>query len=127
MRSQRGFLLPALPMMAWGAIAAGVVIVGLGVALKVQSARLESCQADRVKLEAQARILGAQIAEQNRAVEALRSAGVAKAEEGAKALARAQGRARVWEDNAVKLQNALKNRKPTDPQDCMAAWREIRK
>lgn len=41
---QRGFI--ALPMMAWGAIAAGVVILGLGVALRVQTARLDGVRAE---------------------------------------------------------------------------------
>lgn len=122
---QRGFI--TLPIMGWVAVAAGVVILGLGVALKVQSARLDTCQADKVKLEAQAKILGAQIAEQNRAVEALAAAGAAKTAAGAKALAKAEGKAKVWEDNAFSLRAVLTNRKPTDPQDCKAAWQEIRK
>lgn len=122
---QRGFI--ALPAMAWAALAAGVVILGLGVALKVQSARLESCQADRVKLEAQARILGAQLSEQNRAVEALRAAGIAKAKEAAKALAKAEGRALVWEADSARWRAVLAGRKPTDPTDCKTAWTEIRK
>lgn len=124
MRRQRGFL--HLPMMAWGAIAAGVVILGLGVALKVQSARLESCQADRVKLEAQARVLGAWIAEQNRAVEALAAEADRKQATSAQALRKAEGRARVWDDNAARLRAILASRKPTDPQDCAEAWETIR-
>lgn len=40
--NQRGFI--DLPAMAWGAIAAGVVIVGLGAAVKFQSYRLETCK-----------------------------------------------------------------------------------
>ena len=122
---QRGFI--QLPMMAWGAIAAGVVILGLGVALKVQSARLESCQADRVKLESQAKVLGAQIAEQNRAVEALRDAGIRKEAEGIKALRKAEGRAKVWEDDSARWRAVLAGRKPTDAQDCKTAWSELRK
>ena len=122
--TERGFI--ALPPMAWGAIAAGVVIAGLGIALKVQSARLESCQADRVKLEAQARVLGAQIAEQNRAVEALRESGIRKEAEGIKALRKAEGRAKVWEDDSARWRAVLAGRKPTDAQDCKTAWTDIR-
>ena len=44
--NERGFFLPALPIAAWGAIAAGVVIVGLGIALKIQSTRLDSVKAE---------------------------------------------------------------------------------
>lgn len=122
---QRGFI--QLSMMGWAAIAAGVVILGLGMALTVQSARLDTCQADKVKLEAQAKILGAQIAEQNRAVSALAAAGAAKTAAGVKALAAADKKAKVWEDNALRLQTILTNRKPTDPQDCKTALQEIRK
>jgi len=38
--TQRGFI--TLPLLGWAAIGAGVVIVGLSVALKVQGARLEA-------------------------------------------------------------------------------------
>lgn len=127
-RTNSGFI--ALPALAWGAIGAVVVILGLGIALKVQSARLESCQADRVKLEAQAKVLGAQIAEQNRAVEKLASEGVKKAKEAAKALRRAEGRAQVWADNAARLRAVLTATRPAGeavPTSCEAAWQEIRK
>lgn len=125
--NQRGFI--ALPPLAWAAIAAGVVIAGLGIALKIQSARLESCQADRVKLEAQSRILGAQLAEQNRAVQALREAGIRKEAAAAQALARATQRARTWEDNAARLRGVLTAPRPAGepaPEDCKAAWAVIR-
>ena len=50
--TQRGFLL-AGPMLLYTAIGTGVLILGLTVALKVQSARLETCQIefDVFKLE----------------------------------------------------------------------------
>lgn len=125
---QAGFI--QLPMLGWAAVAAGVVILGLGIALKVQSARLESCQADRVKLEAQARILGAQIAEQNRAVQALREAGIRKEAAAAQALASATQRARTWQDNAARLRAVLTAPRPAGepaPVSCADAWKEIRK
>lgn len=53
--TQQGF---ALPMMAWGALAAGVVILGLGVALKIQSSRLESCKAEYAQFRAEVKVLG---------------------------------------------------------------------
>ena len=46
---QTGFI--ALPMMGWAAIAAGVVIAGLGIALKIQSARLETSKAETVAVQ----------------------------------------------------------------------------
>lgn len=64
---------------------------------------------------------------QDEAVKALKTAADAKAAEGAKALREAGKRAKVWEDNAVRLQRALAGRKPTDPQDCKSAWEAIRK
>ena len=44
MNTQRGFV--QLSAMAWGAIAAGVVMLGMVVALKVQTHRLETCKAE---------------------------------------------------------------------------------
>jgi hypothetical protein len=43
------------------------------------------------------------------------------------ALRKAEGRAKVWEDNASRLRAALTMRKPDGPTDCKAAWQEIRK
>ena len=59
---QRGFI--ALPVMAWAAIAAGVVIVGLSVAIKVQSARLDACKADAAAFRAQVEALGREAAKE---------------------------------------------------------------
>lgn len=47
---QRGFI--QLPLMGWAALAAGVVILALSVALKVQSSRLESEQQAHVATQA---------------------------------------------------------------------------
>ena len=46
---QRGFI--ALPLMAWGAIAAGAVILGLGIAVKVQTSRLTTSKAETVAVQ----------------------------------------------------------------------------
>lgn len=54
--NQRGFI--QLPLMAWGAIGVGLVILGLGIALKVQSARLESCKVEYAAFVAQVKVLG---------------------------------------------------------------------
>lgn len=115
-----GFLLSG-PGLAGIAIAICLAFGGL------QTYRLHSCQAEFAATKAQVTVLGAHIGEQNRAVEALQAAGAAKAKESAQALIKAEGKAKVWEDNAVRLQSVLTNRKPTDPRDCAAAWKEIRK
>lgn len=54
--NQRGFI--ALPMMGWVAIAAGVVILGLGIAVKVQTARLDSVKAEYAGFVAQVEAQG---------------------------------------------------------------------
>ena len=43
------------------------------------------------------------------------------------ALRKAEGRAKVWEDNSKRLRDALTSRKPTDDQSCKGAWEAIRK
>ena len=55
---QRGFI--SLPITAWAAIGAGILIAGLSVALKIQSSRLEACNAKYESFVAQTRILGEQ-------------------------------------------------------------------
>ena len=54
--NQRGFI--QLPLMAWGAIGAGAIILVLGVSLKIQSARLESCKAEYAAFVATTEALG---------------------------------------------------------------------
>lgn len=49
--TQRGFI--SLSLMGWAAVAAGVVIVGLSVALKIQSSRLDAAQQKSIALEQQ--------------------------------------------------------------------------
>ena len=93
----------------------------------IQTYRLKGCQADSAKLTAQVTVMGAQIGEQNRAVEALAAEGARKAAAASQALAKAEGKARVWADNALRLQAVLTARKPTDDKTCSAAWAEIRK
>lgn len=56
MNRQRGFI--ELSMMAWGAIAAGIVVVALGVALKVQTARLDGLQARHDAFVTEVRVKG---------------------------------------------------------------------
>lgn len=77
--------------------------------------------------EGQVATMGGQIKEQNAAVDALRSAGIRKEQEAAQALAKAEVKGKVWQDNAARLQAVLTARKPDGPKDCKAAWQEIRK
>lgn len=53
---QAGFI--QFPVLGWAAIAAGVVIAGLGIALKVQSSRLASCQSEYATFRAEVKALG---------------------------------------------------------------------
>ena len=114
-----------------GMLLSGPGLAGIAIALclafgGVQTWRLHSCQADSAAVKAQVTVMGAQIGEQNRAVESLRSEGAKKQAESAQALAKAEGRAKVWDAQAGRLQAALTNRKPDGPKDCAAAWKEIR-
>lgn len=54
--NQHGFI--TLPLMAWGAIGAGVIILGLGIGVKVQTSRLESCKQEFSIFRAQVKVLG---------------------------------------------------------------------
>lgn len=53
---QRGFI--TLPLMGWAVIAAGVVILGLGIALKVQTSRLDALRTEYAEFKAGVKALG---------------------------------------------------------------------
>jgi len=106
---------------------AGLAIAGALAVAGVQTWRLHSCQADIAAQREQVAILGASLAEQNRAVEALRTEGIRRQATAAQALAKAEGRAKVWDEQAKRLQAALTARKPTDSKECKDAWQELRK
>jgi len=53
---QRGFI--TLPFTAWIAIGASVAIIGLSVAVKVQSSRLEACKLEYASFQEQVRAKG---------------------------------------------------------------------
>ena len=55
-----------------------IALAILGAALGIQTYRLNSCQAELAAAQAQVMVMGAQIKEQNRAVEALQGAGAKK-------------------------------------------------
>src|SRR3990167_8743515 len=92
-----------------------IALAILGAAVGVQTYRLNSCQAELAGAQAQVLVMSAQIKEQNRAVEALQAAGSKKQAESAAALRKAEGRARVWDDQARRLSAILMNRKPSWP------------
>ena len=79
--NERGFFLPALPMVAWGAIAAGVVIVGLGIGLRVQTARLETAKAETVAVQGR---FDAFVAQEKAAGELAQQAALKKEQDNAK-------------------------------------------
>lgn len=113
-------------------LTSGPGLAGIAIALSlafggIQTYRLNSCQAAVAVQRAQVAILGSELDEQNRAVEALEEEGARKAKEASQALAKATAKGRVWQDNATRLQAVLTARKPDGPKDCRTAWEEIRK
>ena len=92
----------------------------------LQTWRLGSCQAEVAAAQQTIGRLGGEIEAQNAAVAKLASDGAAKAQEAAKALRAAEARARTWAEDSARWRKALEGRKPDGPQDCKAAWQEIR-
>ena len=70
MRAQRGFILPPLGATVYAAIAAGAVILALGVAVKIQSSRLAAVKAEYAGFVAQTKALGDVAAAKAKAQEA---------------------------------------------------------
>jgi nitric oxide reductase large subunit len=77
---------------------------------------------DEVRAELQPRVDAAE-----GRLKALAEETAQKQAQSAQALRKAEGRAKVWDDQAKRLTAILAARKPTDPQDCKAAWVELRK
>ena len=92
----------------------------------LQTWRLDRCQGEVAAAQQTIGALGADLKAQNAAVAKLAAEGAAKAATAAVALRKAEDRARVWDQQARKLRDALTNRKPTDSTDCKSAWNEIR-
>ena len=112
--NQHGFLL-AGPML-YAAIGAGVVIVGLSVALKVQSSRLAAAQENLAACRATNAVLNDQIASQNAAVEAWEKAAEQAKDRAAKALRAANEAAKASKGEIERLKAA----KPIVQGDCPA-------
>lgn len=103
------------------------VIGGMALVIALLGAGMKMEHSGKVAAQAQVAERDAKIEQQNAAVKQLKTDSDRKAAEGAAALRKAEGRAKVWTDNVVRLQAALAGRKPTDAKDCKSAWTEIRK
>lgn len=102
-------------------------MIGMAIvmALSLGYAKLE--HSSKVEAQAKEEACNTKIDAQNVAIAALAADAAKKQAAGAQALKAAEGKAKVWTDNAVRLQAALTARKPDGPKDCKAAWQEIRK
>ena len=92
----------------------------------LQTYRLGACQDEVSAAQQTIGALGEQISAQNQAVEALKAESARRLATSAQALRKAEDRARVWDEQAKRLSAALTARKPDGPQDCKAAWAELR-
>jgi hypothetical protein len=100
-------MIPLSPTLI-GAAVAGVLILGLIAAVKVQSSRLESCKTEVEAGKVMIQSLGDQIKAQNDAVAALESAGKLARAKGANAVAKAQKEAQGLAGEAARLALLLK-------------------
>lgn len=91
--------------------------------------KLKKWGGDEVRAELQPKLdaCAGEVQKHNDAAKALAAESARKQAEGAKALSKAKESARVWEDNAVRLQRVLTARKPDGDKTCTGAWSEIRK
>ena len=92
----------------------------------LQTWRLDRCQGEVAAAQQTIGALGADLEAQNAAVKKLAAEGAAKAREGTAKLRAAEARARTWAEDSARWRKALEGRKPDGPQDCKAAWQEIR-
>lgn len=113
MTRQRGFTLYIV-------LAALLAFVGMAVALKIQSARLESAQAKVAECEAQRDILAKQVEKQNKAVSDMSEAAAKRARIAQAALAKARQEAGSLDAEIARLRGVK-------PADCAAAVAEVRK
>jgi len=103
MRNERGFTIYVI-------LAALVAFVGMGVALKIQSARLKSAQAKVAECEAQREKLAKQVEIQNAAVKDMSEKAAKRARIAADALAKARQEAGSLDSEIARLRAA----KPAD-------------
>ncbi|MEY4429586.1 MAG: hypothetical protein RLZZ182_2275 [Pseudomonadota bacterium] len=102
-------------------------LIGMGIALILALGVAKIEHSGKLEAQAQVEAREATIRQQNAAVEALAAESARKQAAGAAALRQAEGKAKVWTDQALRLQAALTSRKPTDATDCKSAWQELRK
>ena len=122
--TQRGFLL-AGPVLLYSAIAAGALIVGLSVALKVQSARLDAAKANLEACETRYGEALEIIRKQNEGVKALKDA----SEQAHRRAQAAQERAKAAQQGSMKERErlALLAKKPaTGPCQAGEAVKRVR-
>ena len=104
-------------LLIYGLIALGIIGGVAGLVAYERKAGGDSVRADLQPKLASCQTQIASLAEETKQKQAT----------SAQALRKAEGRAKVWEDNSARLRAVLTSRKPSDPQDCKAAWAEIRK
>lgn len=104
-------------LIAYGLIALAILGTLGGIGYKIREAG-----ADSVRAELQPKLTACE-----GQIKALADETAQKQAQSAQALRKAEARAQVWDSQAKRLQAILTNRKPTDPQDCKAAWTELRK
>lgn len=114
MRKQRGIFLsgPAL----YAAIAAGVLVVGLSVALKIQSSRLEAAKAELALCSDRYQAALGQIQRQNQAIKGLEQA----SEKARRSALEAQERARAAQKGLGKERERLAALKAAADSPCPA-------
>lgn len=118
-------------LIAYGLIALAILGALGGIGYKVRQAGADSVRAElQPKLtacEGQVATMGGQIKAQNEAVDALQDESARRLATSAQAARKADDRARVWDEQAKRLQVVLTSRKLDGDKSCAAAWAEIRK
>lgn len=102
-------------------------LIGMGLAMMVAIGVAKVEHSGKLEAQAQVAERDAKIEQQNQAVDQLKKDSDRKTAEGAKALAKAEVRAKTWDEQAQRLTAVLAGRKPTDAKDCKSAWEAIRK
>ena len=123
---QTGFILPTLPIAAWGAIAAAVVFLGMAVVIKVQHERIASCKAQVAADKVMIQNLGDQIKMQNEAILGWQNSAAAAKAKGAKATVAAQQEVKKKEKEISRLSGLLQGHQ-NQAKTCGDALKDVRK
>ena len=81
----------------------------------------------RAELQPKVEACERELKKQNEAVDALAAEGAKKQAAASKAIAKAEAKAKVWDDQAKRLTALLTDRKEGGDKSCKGAWQEIRK